>query len=156
MNYLKTYEDYSELTDYTKTIMDEIEKTNWKNIFEEDGNMYVNLFELGVEMLESIDTSDKYLVEQLETYYRDFLKDLIENAVITFYSEEEGKDITGICEEVIFDVDNFSDLPDDTFQIDGISFKINGISEPLYVSDEKIKITNIDPKVFISSKKYNL
>lgn len=125
----------------------------WKNIYEEDGNLYINLYKLADEIqFDAI--NNKYDLVKIESDYYDLVRKLLIGKVITFYSEEYGV-ITNICDKIEFYA-GFGKI-EGRFKLGFIEIKTENIEDSDNIDDDKVIIhLNIEPDLFRSTQKYNL
>ena len=142
MKYLKSYENSS---------------YNWKNIYEKNGKLYINLYSLSNEMEKSVFGKDKYIIAEKEVEYYKLVKKLMIDKVITFSCTDCIEDKhTGICENIDFE-GGFEEDNDHAFQLEFIKIKLEGSEDFHNIDDDLVIIhTDIDPKLYRETEKYNL
>ena len=155
MKYLKTYEEY---------------RFKWNGIVEKDGNLYISLYKLANEMEESANNEretkkfvrggyyipdDKNIVKDKEEYYIRFVKKLLIDKLITFDSEDYGKNLTGICKDVIFD-GGFEAKPENTFNIEHIHISLDSLEDEASIYEEVIVHSDEDAEQYKLRTKFNL
>jgi hypothetical protein len=142
MKHLKSYESTS--------------KYNWKNIYEEDGKLYINVYKLIYEMEETVRDLGKNEILKKEDEYRYLLETSFIGKVISFQCSDCGETHTGICEDVEFHT-GFEDPGNNRFQVDFIQFVIEDIDDSHAIDDDKITVhLDIDPELYRNIKRYNI
>lgn len=126
----------------------------WKNIYEENNKLYINLYKLIAEM----EKTNPIDVSEMEKEYIKLVKGILIGRVITFSSDDIGGNVTDICENVSF-YSGFDDstINDSNFQINFIRIQVEDFDDEFNLDDDKIEVhLDITAKEFRERKKYNL
>ena len=91
-------------------------KYGWENIYEKDGELRVDVYNLSSEMERTVEDLGKDAVVKKEDEYRYLVETLLLGKVISFEcSDCDSGTHTGICDDVEFH-GGFEDQPDNKFQ----------------------------------------